>query len=229
MSFRAAQPNMATIRAILFVVTSVSIGGCATTSTGPVAAGPDTFVVIVDRSLGRSGSSMCRNEEDLEADFNHRKSGALHPGKLPEGDSRLFLLVATARGSAYNKRRVSMQLPRLLLTLAPVLMLPACATPMQQTDAAMQAYDRDTEYAVTQRPNGFAVSINYSRYQFIPESGAVATACKSQVMAIAYEHADKSGRKIQPLNEQVIRISLGRNGLTGVTSCSAMAIAEWSQ
>jgi len=115
-----------------------------------------------------------------------------------------------------------------LVTLVPVLLLSACATPMQQTDATMQTYDRDTEYAVTQRPNGFAVSINYSRYQFIPESSAVATACKSQAMAIAYEHAEKSGRKIQPLNEQLIRISMGRNGLTGITSCSATAIAEWS-
>ena len=116
-----------------------------------------------------------------------------------------------------------------LIAFALAVLLQACATPMQQTDAALQTYDRDTEYAVAKRPEGFAVSINYSRYQFIPESSAVAIACKSQVTAIVHEHAEKIGRKIHPLNEQRVRISMGRNGLTGITSCSATAVAEWLQ
>jgi len=106
-------------------------------------------------------------------------------------------------------------------------LLSGCAVPTKQTDASMATYDRDTEYAVTPRTDGFSVAINYSRYQFIPASNAVATACKSALTAIAYEVADKQGRKISPLNEQRIRISMGRNGLTGITSCSAMAVAEW--
>lgn len=104
-----------------------------------------------------------------------------------------------------------------------------CATPTRMTDASMTAYDKDTDYAVTARPDGFSIAINYSRYQFIPESGAVATACRSALTAIAYEQADKQGKKIQPLNEQRIRISMGRNGLSGITSCSALAVAEWQQ
>ena len=114
-----------------------------------------------------------------------------------------------------------------VVTLVLAALLSACATPTRQTDATMVTYDKDTEYAVTPRADGFAVAINYSRYQFIPESSAVATACKSALTAIAYEVADKQGRKISPLNEQRIRISMGRNGLTGITSCSAMAVAEW--
>jgi len=102
-----------------------------------------------------------------------------------------------------------------------------CATPTRMTDAQMTPYDKDTDYAITPRPNGFSIAITYSRYQFIPESSAVATACKSTLTAIAYEQADKQGRKIQPLNEQRIRISMGRNGLSGITSCSALAVAEW--
>ena len=92
------------------------------------------------------------------------------------------------------------------ITLALTLFLTACATSMQQTDAKMTQYDRDTDYAITPRDDGFAVSIYYSRYQFIPESGAVATACKSALTAIAYEHADKKGKKIGPINEQRARI-----------------------
>lgn len=115
------------------------------------------------------------------------------------------------------------------VTIALAALLTGCATPIKQTDAAMVAYDKDTDFAVTPRADGFALAVNYSRYQFIPESSAVATACKSALTAIAYEYAEKQGRKIQPLNEQRIRLSMGRNGLTGITSCSALAIAEWQQ
>lgn len=91
----------------------------------------------------------------------------------------------------------------------------------------MLTYDKDTEYSMSDRVNGFDLTVNYSRYQFIPESSAVAVACKSALTSLAHELADKKGRKIKPLNEQRIRISMGRNGLTGITSCSAQAVAEW--
>jgi hypothetical protein len=110
-----------------------------------------------------------------------------------------------------------------------VTVLAGCATPTRQTDATMTPYDKDTEYALVPQPDGFTIAVNYSRYQFVPESGAVAIACKSALTAIAYEQADKRGRKIQPLNEQRIRISMGRNGLSGITSCSALAVAEWQK
>ena len=118
---------------------------------------------------------------------------------------------------------------KLIASIIITSLLTGCATPTRMTDSSMTAYDKDTDYAVSARPDGFSIAINYSRYQFIPESGAVATACKSALTAIAYEQADKQGRKIQPLNEQRIRISMGRNGLSGITSCSALAVAEWQQ
>lgn len=120
-----------------------------------------------------------------------------------------------------------MLLAKILLASFFAFMFVGCATPTQMTDTQMVAYDKDTEYAVTPRSDGYSVAINYSRYQFIPESDAIATACKSALMSIAYEYAEKQGRKIRSLNEQRIRISMGRNGLTGITSCSAMAVAEW--
>ena len=106
-------------------------------------------------------------------------------------------------------------------------LLVACVAPTPQTDAAMAEYDKDTQFAITPRADGFAIAVNYSKYQFIPESAAIAVECKSAITAIAYEHAEKQGRKLLPLNEQRIRISLGRNTFTGVTSCSALAIAQW--
>lgn len=120
-----------------------------------------------------------------------------------------------------------MHLQKMAIGAAMVAALIGCATATKQTDATMTPYDKDTEYAVAPRPDGFSLAVNYSRYQFIPESDAVAVACRSALMAITYEQADKQGKKIKPLNEQRIRISMGRNGLSGITSCSASAIAEW--
>ena len=108
-----------------------------------------------------------------------------------------------------------------------VMLLTGCATPVCHTNIPLSTYDKDTEYGIEKRDDGFAITVYYSRYQFIPESDAVATACKSQLTAIAWEHADNEGRDIEPINEQRIRISMGRNGLTGITSCQANAVAKW--
>ena len=91
----------------------------------------------------------------------------------------------------------------------------------------MAAYDKDTEYAVEDTGDGFIVTVNYSRYQFIPESSAVATACKSALTTIAWDVADRRRKKIEPVNEQRIRFSMGRNGVTGITSCQASAPVKW--
>jgi hypothetical protein len=69
----------------------------------------------------------------------------------------------------------------------------------------------------------------YDRYQFMPESDALAMACKHALTSIAYDVAEARGRKIEPINEQRIRISFGRNGLSGVTSCSASAPAVYAE
>ena len=111
--------------------------------------------------------------------------------------------------------------------LITILWLSSCATPVSHTNAPVSTYDKDTEYSVEEAPDGFGITVYYSRYQFIPESDAVATACKQQLTAIAWEHAEKKGRAIEPVNDQRIRISMGRNGLSGITSCQAYAPVRW--
>jgi hypothetical protein len=104
--------------------------------------------------------------------------------------------------------------------------LTGCATPSAQFPGAA---DKDTTVRVEDRPGGFNLSISYSRYQFIPESAAVQAACKQALTAIAYDIADQRGRKIEPVNEQRIRLSFGRNGFTGTTSCEASVPVSWAQ
>jgi hypothetical protein len=47
------------------------------------------------------------------------------------------------------------------------------------------------------------------------------------ITSLAYDVAEKRGRQIKPVVEQRIRTSLGYNGITGVSSCSATAPVEW--
>ncbi len=78
-----------------------------------------------------------------------------------------------------------------------VLLLSGCATPVSHTNIPLSTYDKDTEYGIEKRDDGFAITVFYSRYQFIPESDVLATACKSQLTSIAWEHADNEGREIE--------------------------------
>lgn len=116
---------------------------------------------------------------------------------------------------------------KLMLSIILSALLVGCATPVSHTNIPLSTYDKDTEYGIDEREDGFGITVYYSRYQFIPESDAVATACKSQLTAIAWEHSDKVGKPIENVNEQRIRISMGRNGISGITSCQATAIVKW--
>jgi hypothetical protein len=116
---------------------------------------------------------------------------------------------------------------RLLVLL--VTLLASCATPVSHTNTPLSTYDKDTEYGIEERSDGFGITVYYSRYQFIPESSAVATACKSALTSIAWEVAEKKGKTVDPINEQRIRLSMGRNGLTGITSCQAFALVSWKK
>lgn len=116
---------------------------------------------------------------------------------------------------------------RTLLLILTAALLSSCATAVRQSDVQLSQYDKNTKYGVEPMLKGFAVSVYYSRYQFIPESDAVATACKQALTSIAFEYAASQEREIKHINVQTIRISMGRNGLTGITSCSAYVPAKW--
>lgn len=100
--------------------------------------------------------------------------------------------------------------------------------PVSHTNMPLSTYDKDTEYGIEENEKGFGITVYYSRYQFIPESSSVSIACKQMLTSIAWEYSDKVGKKIKPVNEQRIRISMGRNGISGITSCQSYALVEWN-
>lgn len=114
-----------------------------------------------------------------------------------------------------------------IATISFAMLLTGCAAPVSHTNVPMSTYDKDTEYSIVDRENGFGITVFYNRYQFVPESDAVATACKQQLTSIAWEHADLVGKEINPINEQRIKISMGRNGFSGITSCQATTVATF--
>lgn len=118
---------------------------------------------------------------------------------------------------------------KLLVVSAAVALISACTTPSGIPTEAMTTYDDDTKYLQTPTDSGFKLVVYYSRYQFFPESNAVEAACRSMLTSIAYELADKEGKPIEKINEQRIRISMGRNGMTGITSCLATGVVNWDK
>lgn len=119
-----------------------------------------------------------------------------------------------------------MKIAQLYLAIATVA-LAACSTPQTFTDKPMTAFDRDTDYAVEDTASGFVLTISYGRYQYLPEASSVAVGCRLAFANVAQGLAARKGRQIQPVDEQRINISLGRNGISGVTSCSATAPVTW--
>lgn len=112
-------------------------------------------------------------------------------------------------------------------SLVLMVLLAGCTRPMGYTEKSMMTYDQNTKYSIQERDDGFTITTYYTRYQFVPESDSVLQASKSNLTAIAYEIAEAKSKKIKPINEQKIKISMGRNGLSGITSCSASVPVEY--
>lgn len=114
-------------------------------------------------------------------------------------------------------------------TLALCLALAACTTPADVSKPIGAGRGNDAKVVVADTPGGFTVDVRYSRYQMIPETSAVLTVCRSTAIARVAEEARSRGREVEPLDEQNVRVSSGRNGILGLTSCRAFAEATWKR
>jgi hypothetical protein len=115
------------------------------------------------------------------------------------------------------------------LLVAMAVLPPGCATPDRYTDAPMTSGGKNSKYVIEDSDNGFRITVNYSRYQFISESNAVAISCRQELTSLAHEYGDEKSRSIDPVNPDRIKISMGRNGFSGITSCAATAPVRWAE
>lgn len=114
-----------------------------------------------------------------------------------------------------------------LTPLVVLALLGACTTPADVTKPLAAASDPNAKVKIEDTATGFTVEVAYSRYQFVPETSALFTACRSILMARAYEEAKRRNREIQPINEQEIRVSAGRNIINARTACRAFVETHW--
>lgn len=113
--------------------------------------------------------------------------------------------------------------------LAAALLACACTHPADVSRPLTGSGDKNAQFTVHDTPTGFTVEVRYSRYQFVPEQNAIMVACRSLVTARAFEEAKARGREIEPINDQTIRVSSGRNIVNARTACRAFAEAHWKQ
>ena len=114
-----------------------------------------------------------------------------------------------------------------IIPLLILLGVSACTTPADVTQPLSNASDKNADFKVSDTPSGLAVELRYSRYQFVPETDALLTACRSMLTARVYEEAKSRNRAIEPIDDQQIRVSTGRNIIKGRTSCRAFVEARW--
>ena len=114
-----------------------------------------------------------------------------------------------------------------LLALCAAAALSACTHPADVSRPLTEVADKNAKFTVKDTPTGFTVEVRYSRYQFVPEMSALLVACRSLVTSRAYDEAKGRGREIEPINEQTIRVSTGRNIVNARTACRAFAEAKW--
>lgn len=113
------------------------------------------------------------------------------------------------------------------LVLSAALAAAACTHPADVSHPLTEVADKNAHFTVKDIPGGLSVEVRYSRYQFVPEASALLVACRSLVTARAYDEAKTRGREIEPINEQTIRVSTGRNIIKARTACRAFAEAHF--
>lgn len=112
---------------------------------------------------------------------------------------------------------------RLIVLALPLLA--ACSTAAQFTEAPMDRRSGDTSYRVEDRPGGFVIFASQSLYRFIPDPTEMHASCRQEGIALAVEEGHRRGIRVD-VDERAVRTSAGRNGVSGMSSCTAMVPAR---
>jgi hypothetical protein len=116
---------------------------------------------------------------------------------------------------------------KITIILGAFALLSSCTTPADVSKPLSAGGDKNAKFEIKDTASGFTVDLRYSRYQFVPEADALLVACRSIATTRAYEEAKNRGREIQPINEQTLRVSVGRNIINARTTCRAFVEASW--
>lgn len=104
-----------------------------------------------------------------------------------------------------------------------------CTKPSRYTEVGTIQLDDNTSYRITDNEDGFRILVNYTEYQFWPSRGRSHQACRMNLIHIAEDYANEKKRKIEEINENLIRVDSGRNALSGNTTCTATYKVKWAK
>ena len=112
-----------------------------------------------------------------------------------------------------------------MLALILVLLLCACTPQVASYRGPMrEVWGQKTWWAVEDSAQGFLITVEHNG-DFGSGLAATAAACKTALLSQASAYADSRGKKIQPINEQRITMSVGYRGLA--PGCSGQVPVEW--
>lgn len=126
-------------------------------------------------------------------------------------------------------RRVNPAISSVFFVAVLAVGISGCTKPSRYTEVGTIQLDDNTSYRITDREDGFRILVNYSEYQFIPRRGRSHQACRDNLIHIAENYADDKKRKIEEIDETLIRVDSGRNALSGNTTCTATYKVKWAK
>jgi predicted small lipoprotein YifL len=111
---------------------------------------------------------------------------------------------------------------KLVAVLAVLTMLAGCGSKVELIPhQEAHAYDKDTNFSIQEESDGFMLTVDYGKpaelrwlQPGLGLTGPGTRECKAKLISIARELSDKAGRKIKPINEESITVSLTHTGAT---------------
>ena len=108
-----------------------------------------------------------------------------------------------------------------------VLFTAGCVT-TKFTDKTMLRHNTGADYAYDLKKEELAVYVSKSKYQFFPDASAVIEECKSSIKPILLSISREKNIRTETTPVGGIQVTSGRNGLTGMTSCTGKAVFKVS-
>ncbi|AZS49315.1 hypothetical protein DM558_00325 [Entomomonas moraniae] len=83
--------------------------------------------------------------------------------------------------------------------------------------------------SIKETENGLYLTTQYSEYQFIPNETVVSNVCNDHIINLANKEASIRKKTIEPSSLDSGHINVNRDTLTGITSCSASLMVQWTE
>src|ERR1044072_9385932 len=109
---------------------------------------------------------------------------------------------------------------------------PSCAATrrvdsrMRPCGGGSRPHSKDTAYRVDDSPSGFTLYVQQAHYQFVLND-EIQASCSQVIKSLAHEIGESRGHKIE-FDNQHVKMSFGRNGVNGISSCTAMVPVIWT-